>query len=344
MPRLLLPALLALCLIPLGACSKKTSQATRTPTYVKLAPAFEGPALPALAATGLVMAKDELRLSFKVGGVIQQIDVQAGDRVRKGQSLARIEPTEIDAQLEQARQMADKANRDLARGERLQADEVIALEQLQNLRTQAAVAAAQLRSAQFNRGYASITAPRDGVILRRLAEGRELVPAGQPVLVLGAEDRGYIVRMGLSDRDVVQLARGDAVEVRVDALPDVVLKARVSEVGGAADERSGLFPVEARIETGEQRLVTGMVARLSLHPAKGSAGRLVYLPIGAVLDAEGGKAHVFVAEAGIARRREVQVAFISPDGVALRSGLNAGDQLVAVGAAYLDDGDPIKTP
>jgi membrane fusion protein, multidrug efflux system len=332
----------------LTACARTPPPVSKTPVFVTLARAFEGPAVPALTATGLVMAKDEIRLSFKVGGVVRDLAVRPGDRVRQGQVLAQIEPGEIDAQVEQARQLADKAARDLARGEALHADQVISLEQLQNLRTQAEIARAQLRAAQFNRGYAAIVAPRDAIVLRRLAEPRELVPPGQPVLVLGAEDRGYVVRTGLSDRDVVGIRRGDAVDVRLDALPDVTLKAEVTEIAGAADERSGLFQVEALItDSGAMpghALVTGMVARLALHPGARDAQRLVYVPTAAVLDAEGGKASVFVATTGVARRRAVEVAFIAPDGVALRSGLRAGEAVVATGAPYLDDGDPIRTP
>jgi len=335
---------MALVLYGLGACSKPAPQPGKTPTYVTLAAAFEGPAIAPLSATGLVMAKEELRLSFKVGGVLQTVSVAAGERVRTGQLLAQIDPAEITAQVEQVRQLADKAARDLARGERLQADEVISLEQLQNLRTQAAVAHAQLRAAQFNQGHARILAPRDGVVLRRLAEPRELVPAGQPVLVLGTEEHGYVVRTGLADRDVVTLRRGDRVDVRVDAFPQARYTAVISEIAGAADERSGLFRVEARIEPGAQPLVTGMVARLLLHPEPGKSARLVYVPISAVLAGDGTQASVFVVEQGVAHRREVEVAFLSAEGVALRSGLKAGEQLVTAGAPYLDDGDAIRTP
>ena len=330
-----------------AACHRAPTEAPRTPATVQTAKAYEGPALPAFSTTGIVMAKDEMRLSFKVGGVIREVTVNAGDRVRQGQLLAQIEPTEIDAQVEQAKQLADKAARDLARGEALHADQVIALEQLQNLRTQAEVARAQLRAAQFNRGHAAIVAPRNAVVLRRLAEPRELVPPGQPVLVLGTEEGGFVVRAGISDRDIIRVKRGNTVDVRLDALPDTVLQALVTEVAGAADERSGLFQIEARIKASTHdtpQLITGMIARLTVHADAHDAGRLVYVPVAAVLDADGGKASVFVADHGTARRRAVDIAFLTPDGIALRGGLAVGDEVVTAGAAWLDDGDPIRTP
>ena len=144
------------------------------------------PARAAIGFRGVVAFRDEMRLSFKVGGVVRRIAVDTGASVRAGQVLADIEPAEVDAQVEQAQQLDDKAARDLERGEKLRAEEVISLEQLQNLRTQREMAAAQLRAARFNRQRAAIVAParRHGAA----AAGREneLVQPGQPVLVLGS--------------------------------------------------------------------------------------------------------------------------------------------------------------
>ena len=131
-----------------------------------------------LKTNGVVAARDEMRLSFKTGGIIRRITVQEGQSVKQGQLLAELELTEINAQFQQAKQVADKAARDLERGERLHADQVISLEALQNLRTQAAVTAAARDAARFNLSQSTIVAPRDGVILRQLAEERELVPPG----------------------------------------------------------------------------------------------------------------------------------------------------------------------
>ncbi|MEY4762464.1 MAG: hypothetical protein RLZZ200_2320 [Pseudomonadota bacterium] len=338
-----LPALLgALLLVGLTACSKAPSGTTRTPTYVSLTAAVPGPGEPSINASGVLWAKDAARLSFKVGGLVRAIPVNAGDPIVAGQVLAEIETTEIDAQVAQARELADKALRDLSRGERLQADEVIPLEQLQNLRTQAGVARAQLAAAEFNRGRAIIRAPRDGLVLRRLAEPGELLPAGQPVLVVGSPARGYVLRVGVSDRDLLRIRAGQAATVRLDARPGEVLPATISEVAAAADERTGLFTVEARLAATDAPLATGLVGHLELTPANGVTR--VYVPMSAVVEADGGRASVFVAEGGKARKRVVQVAFIAGDRVALSGGLAAGEEVVASGAPFLDDGDTLNLP
>jgi RND family efflux transporter MFP subunit len=325
----------------LAACSRPPQDTAAEPTPVRVAQARSGPATPAIATNGVVAAKDEMRLSFKVGGIVRRIHVQEGAQVHRGQRLAEIELTEVDAQLEQAAQLAAKAQRDLERGERLYADQVISLEQLQDLRTQAAVSQAQASGAQFNRGHAVIVAPRDGVVLRRLFEERELVPAGQTVLVVSGADRGFIVRAALADREIVQVRLGDAAEIRMDAFPGRVLGGKVSEVSRAAEGGSGLFPVEVRFDATSLPLASGLVAKLSISPGAAGAATLTYVPVAAIVEGDGRRASVYVVRDGHAVRREVNVAFIAADHVALESGVSPGETLVTDGALYIADGDAV---
>jgi RND family efflux transporter MFP subunit len=272
---------------------------------------------------------------------VRRIHVQQGEKVKQGQRLAEIELTEVDAQVEQARQLAEKAARDLKRGENLYADQVISLEQLQDLRTQAAMAAAQFKTAQFNQGYSVITAPRDGVVLRKLVEERELVAAGTPVLVFGESDRGFVVRAALADREIVNVKLGDKGEIRMDAFPGQSMTGTVVEVASAADERSGMFPIEVHFDTPPPRLVSGLVARLRLTPESG-APPLTYVPMAALVEGDGNRASVFVIDAGKAQRREVRVAFITADSIALESGLAAGEAVVTDGALFLENGEAVE--
>jgi membrane fusion protein, multidrug efflux system len=311
-------------------------------TAVRVAAAQTGPAEQPLSASGIVVPKDETRLAFKVGGIVRNISVEAGQPVRAGQVLAELERTEVDSQVEQARQLATKAQRDLARGEALHADQVIPLEQLQNLRTQAEVAAAQLRSAEFNGRHARLVAPRDARVLRRLAEPQDLVPPGQVVLVLGGDTAGLAVRAAVADRDVTRIRLADRVEVRLDPWPDAVFAARVSEVAGAATERSGLFELEAHLEGDVAALRAGMIARLRMYPA-GSKGELVHVPLGAILEGDGGRASVYVLQGeDKVQQRSVEVAWIGATSVALRGGIAAGERVVIAGAPYLKDGEAVR--
>jgi RND family efflux transporter MFP subunit len=325
----------------LAGCGKAPAPEAEKPTPVRIQRASNGPAVPPIDTNGIVVTKREMRLSFKLGGVVRRIYVQEGDVVKKGQRLAEIELTEVGAQVEQARQLADKAERDLKRGENLYADQVVSLEQLQDLRTQAALARAQYQSAQFNLGYSVISAPRDGKVLRKLAEERELVPAGAPVLVFGESDRGYVVRAALADREIVNVKLGDKGNIRMDAFPGQTMSGTVVEIASAADERSGMFSIEVQFDSPPPRLVSGLVARLRLAPTT-EAPSLTYVPMAALVEGDGDRASVFVVDGGKALRRDVRVAFITADSIAIESGIASGEAVVTDGALFLENGESVE--
>lgn len=324
-------------------CAGPASEEAPTGTPVRAVTATSGPAAAAIEANGLVAARDEMRLSFKTGGIVRRIAVQEGEVVRKGALLAELELTEIQAQAEQALQIAQKAERDLERGERLYADQVISLEALQNLRTQAAVARAARDAARFNLGYSRITAPRDGVVLRKVVEERELVPPGQPIVVLGSADRGHVIRFAIADRDIVRIAKGDTARIRLDAYPGLELKGIVDEVSSAADPRTGLFPAQIQLEPiANVRLASGLVANLHIEPAQARTGTLTYVPVGAIVEGEGQTASVFVIDGTTARKRAVRVSFLAGERVAIAEGIRPGERVVTEGSLYLVDGERIR--
>ena len=173
------------------------------------------------------------------------------------------------------------------------------------------MAAAQYNSAQFNLGYSVISAPRDGKVLRKLAEERELVAAGTPVLVFGESDRGYVVRAALADREIVNVKLGDKGEIRMDAFPGQPMTGTIVEIASAADERTGMFPIEVQFDSPPPRLVSGLVARLRLAPTT-EAPPLTYVPMAALVEGDGDRASVFVVDGGNARSAATCASRSSP--------------------------------
>ena len=327
----------------LTACRQQAAtETTPQPTLVRTATVTSGPGAAAIVTTGVIASADEAKLSFKVGGVIQHIAVREGERVAAGQRLAELVPTEINAQLTQTQQLNEKAQRDLQRGERLYADQVIALSQLEDLRTQAKVAAAQLQATAFNQGYASIVAPSAGTILRKLAQEHEVAAPAQPILILGASNKGFVVRAGLADREAVQLQLGDKAEVRLDAYPDKIFSGHLSEIGGAAQIENGLFPIEIQLDQSAGNLVSGLVAQISVQPQHAITQSLAYIPAGAVIAGIGQRATVYVLDNNTAKRRDIDVAFFTREQVAVASGVKPGEQVITGGALYLTDGQSVR--
>lgn len=294
-----------------------------------------------VTATGTLGPKEEVPLSFKVGGVIAQMRVDEGQSVRAGDTLALLDLSEIDAAVVRARSAADKAERDLTRAQRLYADSVATLEQTQNAETGRDVARAELETAAFNRRYAIIVAPASGVILKRSAEPGELVSVGTPILTLGSHARGVVVRAGLADRDVVRVRLGDRAVVRFDAFPDRTFEGTVTELAGASDPMTGTYDVEVTVPRAS-RLASGLVGEVEIRPA--AAHTVALIPIASLLEADGSHATVFAvsADGRRAERRSVTIAFVAGDRVAVTSGLEGVTTVVTDGAAYLDDGATLR--
>jgi RND family efflux transporter MFP subunit len=338
-PTLGVAALMAACS---GASGKTVPEAGAVAT-VRTAPVTRDTLARPVVATGTLGPKEEIALGFKVGGVIGRVLVDAGARVAAGQTLAALDPSEIDAAVTRARSAADKADRDLARTRRLFADSVVPLAQLQDAETAAQLARADLAAARFNRRYAVIVAPASGVILRRHAEPGELVAPGAPILTLGSDARGAVVRVGLADRDAVRVRRGDRAVVRFDAWPGREFAAAVTEIAAAADPMTGTYRIEIAMPRASG-LAAGLVGRVVIRPAAGRPVTIV--PIEALLEADGERGTVFALAAGGSRaeRREVAIAFLAGDRVAVAGGLDGVQWVITEGAAYLDDGQAVRVP
>src|SRR5581483_2717579 len=110
--------------------------------------------------------------------------VKEGDHIIKGQLLATLDLTEINAQVQQAAQSVEKVQRDVNRVKNLYNDTVATLEQVQNTNTQLSVAEENLRIARFNQQYAQIRATENGTILKKLMNEGELAAAGAPVFAM----------------------------------------------------------------------------------------------------------------------------------------------------------------
>jgi len=334
----MMPVLVAGCL---AGSAEEPATATREAVSVRAVPVVTEEIRRPIVATGTFGPKDEIALSFKIGGVVETVGVDAGATVRAGQTLAALHMREIDAALAKARSAADKAERDLERARALYADSVAPLSQLQDAETASDVARADLEAAAFNRQYAVVRAPADGVILRRAAEPGETVGPGTPVLVLGSRARGAVLRVGLADRDVVRIRRGDTAAAHFDALPDRTFRGRVTEIGAAAAPGTGTYSVEVRLE-GAGALAAGMVGRVELFPTAGTTTSVV--PVEAVLEADGDEGTVFALsdDGAHARRVRVRVALLDDGKVAVTHGLDGVGSVITDGAAWLMDGDAVR--
>ena len=338
--------------VALWACGSKAerSPAERSPDEkittandevvvpIKLAPVSTVVRSEPVVASGLVSSAQEARLSFKVGGIINQLFVEEGQSVRKGQLLATLDLTEINAQVSQAQLANEKAERDLGRVKSLYADTAVTLEQLQNATTGTSVAKQSLTIAQFNRSYAQIRSTVDGTVTRKVANAGEYIAPGGSVYLISSNRRSdWVVRVGVSDKDWARLTLGNRARITLDAYPDRMFSGTVSELAQAADPTNKLYEVEVRINPGPVKFAPGLFAKVMLVPAQSRSYTLV--PVEAIVEGNGkdGFVYILTDDKKHVRKTPVQIGFLDADKVLLTNGLAGVRYVVTAGSAFLTE-------
>lgn len=335
-----LAAAAAAALLTTTSCSRaaRAAPAPEDPAVlVRLAPVTPGPIDRPIRAAGILAAKREWDLAFKVGGVLSRISVNEGDRIRAGQLLAELDATELAAGVAQAREALAKARRDAARAGALASAEAAPQVVADDARTGVAVAEAALSAAEFNLRHARLVAPDDGWVDRRAAEPGEVMAPGRPVLHVSGKGRGHVVRADLAERDVVGLAPGASAVVVLDSRPGVELPARVTEIAHAAARGTGTWQVELAVETpaAGAALLAGLTAKVRIARPVPVAGAV---PLAAVVGGDGAAGAVFAVEGDRARRVPVAIAFLEGDRAVLSGGVEHLAAVVSEGAERLSDG------
>jgi len=290
---------------------------------------------------GLLVSSEEMKLSFKTGGIVANIPIREGDRVRIGDILATLNLSEINAQVRLAGNGYDKALRDYTRARNLYADSVVTLEQMQNAATALDVAKSSLDIAQFNLAHSKIIAPDNGIILKQFVKTNELVASGYPVFLFGSSGKSWKVRSGLSDRDIVRINPGDSAVILSDAWPAVKFPAIVDQVGEISNPLTGTYEVEMTLEKTGYRLASGFVTGVEIFPSKNET--FIMIPVEAIVEADGQGGYVFsLTELMTVKKIKIEIVTIIGSKAAIRGNLDGIREVVSEGAAYLRDGEKVK--
>jgi len=294
-----------------------------------------------ITASGQLTTEDETLLSFKTSGVVDKVYVKEGDQVNKGQLLATLDLTEINALVAQAEHNVEKNQRDFKRVSNLYQDSVATLEQLQNIETALSVAKEQLQAATFNRSFSTIHAPANGFVLHKFVNAGQVVGVGDPiVLTNSASQNAWILKVGVSDKEWSSVRIGDKATVTMDAFDKKTFTASVKRKSETADPQTGAFTVELNIQNNGVKLATGMFGAATIDSGEKQSSWSV--PYEAVLDANGNEAFVFItSDNTTAKKQPVVIESFNGTSMRISSGLENAGALIVSGSAYLSDNSPI---
>lgn len=292
-------------------------------------------------SSGILAASEEMKLSFKAGGIVAGIRIREGDRVKKDQILAELNLSEIRAGANIAESGYAKALRDWGRAKNLYRDTVATLEQYQNASTALEIAKSNLDISKFNLRHSTIKAPADGIILRQFVKENELVSAGYPVFLFGVSGESWKIKSGLSDRDIVRVNPGDSASATFDAWQGVSFPAEVEQISGISNPMTGTYEVEISLKGSGYRLAAGFIAAVDIFPSKKIT--VLKVPVGAIVDADGESGYVYtIDESGRAVRTHITIISITGSFAAVSAIPDSITEIVSEGAAYLKPGIKVE--
>jgi len=294
-------------------------------------------------SSGRLETASEANLSFLIGGVIEYLNFSEGASFQEGDTLASLDLVEINAKVQKAREALAKAQRDLARIRGLYSDSSATLEQVQDTETLLEIAEAEFEIAAFNRRHASITAPANGVILKKYAEAEEMATSGTPVYRIGiTRGKRYLLKTGLTDKDVVRIRIGNPAEVYFDAYPGRAFNATVTEIPASADPLTGTYEVELSVQTDGAVLKSGFIGKAVIYPS--SKKPYYKIPLRAMVEGAHNRARIYIPlKNGTAESLDLTPNYIGngfftvdTSGVAFERGV------ITEGASYLRPGIKIS--
>lgn len=294
-----------------------------------------------IRSSGKLALKEEMKLSFKTGGIINRIYAEEGTKVNKGVLLAELNMAEIQAAVEQAKLGLEKAERDFNRVNNLFKDSVATLEQLQNITTALGLAKSNYDIARFNEKYSIITAPDNGFILKRLVEKNEIIAPGYPVFIFASTAKDWIFRLNIPDTDIIKISLNDSAVVKFDAWPDKLFHAIVYEKANAADPYTGTFELELKMTGTNTQLISGLIGSVDILPSEKE--KLIEIPYIAMVEGDQNECYVYILnESDLPVKKRLKIVWIGSESFFIRSGLKPGSRVVTDGAAYIKQNSEIE--
>lgn len=344
----------------------------RLPMSVAMGEAERGDMISEIQVVGNLIGLQTVEATPKTSGRLVSVAVNLGDRVRRGQMLAKLEDAEISQQVKQAQAAFDVsvatirqreadlrlAQTNLDRSRNLYDRQLIpkqtlddtearyqsALAQLDLSNAQSTQAKARLEELSINLANTVISSPLTGVVAKRVLDpGAWVTPSSSFVSVVDIS----VVRLvaAIVEKDVRFIVTGMPADVEVDAYPGEKFPGTVGHVAPVLDPATRTAQIEIEIQNPDSRLKPGMYARVTLVTEK-HAGTLI-IPLVALVDV-GNRRGVYLATTGdrgnVAQFQEVQVGLMDRERVEVTSGLSEGQAIVTTGAAALREGDILVLP
>lgn len=352
--RFALVAVIALLSLALTACNGAVQTDPRTQAPLVRVATVQNAVSAPRSFTGIVAARVQSDLGFRVSGKVLERLVDIGQTVRRGQPLMRIDPTDlglaVQAQEEGAaaiRARVRQTAEDEVRYRALLATGAVPASTYDQMKAAADEAKAQLGGATAQAelarnasGYAVLSADADGVVVETLAEPGQVVSAGQVVVrVAHAGNREAVIRLPETLRPAV----GSVGHAVLYGKEELIVPVRLRQLSKAADQLTRTFEARYVLEDALADAPLGATVTIQLAQDHALPQNNLQVPAGALFDPGKGPG-VWVLDGDSARVnwRPVKIRNLDSEVVRVTGDLNTGDRVVALGAHLLHEGDLVR--
>jgi RND family efflux transporter MFP subunit len=335
----------------LAACNHATSADPRTQPPLVRIETVETSFQSERSFTGIVAARVQSDLGFRVPGKVQERLVDAGQSVKRGQALMRIDSKDLrltvrahDEAVVAAKARARQTSEDESRYRDLVATGAVSVSAYDKVKAVAETARAELNAAEAQANvarnetsYAALFADADGVVVETLAEPGQVVVAGQVVVrVAHAGHREAIIELPETLRPVI----GSTGRATLYG-SGVTGSAELRQLSDAANPQTRTF--EARYVLEESLAHTPLGSTISIQISDDRSVSALQVPIGAIFDSGAGPGVWLVeGEAPRVMWRAVQIVSLSDESASVVGNFKAGDRVVALGAHLLHEGESVR--
>ncbi|KAA5802207.1 efflux RND transporter periplasmic adaptor subunit [Alkalicaulis satelles] len=348
MTRLL--ALIALApALALSACSAPPAETDPAPRLARVETVRGAESASMREFVGRVEPRLSVDLAFQVGGRLSAFPVMEGQIVPEGTVIAQLDSTDFARAVRQAEVQRQQASQNLERQRILHERGIASDAALEQAQTEHDLQSVSLETARQNLRYATVNAPFQGLVSRRLVDNFTTVAAGQPVARLqDMSELRVAIQIPESIVAVVDQSQPADIHARFPFLPGQTFPLTFRELSAEPEPASRTYTAMFALPGDlPGNILPGMTATVmvSLDSLTGNAEpALVRAPAGALSAAPDGgfRVYIFDADAGIVREREVEVGPVGGDSVVIRHGLEPGEQIVTSGVSALYDGMRIR--
>ncbi len=351
--RLSVVSIVSAAVLVLSGCSEEKAETKEIVRPVKVVEIAAIDTSRTLSYSGTVRARTEMNLGFRVNGKITERLVDIGQRVKTGDLLARIDPSDYELALASAKASLDATERQVETTElaRLRAEQLLAknvapksqLEQATLSYNQAVATRDSARSAldqaKNQVSYTDLKSDQNGIVTAVSADIGQVVGSGTPVVSVAVDGEKEVL-VAIPETDIAQFRPGKVVTVGFWSNAALTLPGKVREVAGSAEPQSRTFAVRISLPN-DPSVLLGMTAGILATAA--DTHRLVSIPLSA-LARKDDQPIVWKVDrtAETVHSRVVKVADFTADGVRVAEGLKPGDVVVAAGTQFMTEGLKVK--